>query len=152
MSIKAIFVGINKHLDSSIPELSGARRDATALWALFTDTVEGLSARLLVDEAATHEEVSSAMLGTLAAASTDDVVVIAFAGHGSPDGNLVLFDTNAIDLAGTALSMAGLADAFKATKARAVLCVLDCCFTVASCAMLSSGPKRCSSVSSIVIA
>jgi len=31
MAIKAIFVGINKHLDSSIPELSGARRDATAL-------------------------------------------------------------------------------------------------------------------------
>ena len=71
MAIKAIFVGINKHLDSSIPELSGARRDATALWALFTDTIEGLSARLLVDEAATHTEVSSAMLGTLAAASSD---------------------------------------------------------------------------------
>ncbi|WP_423197042.1 MULTISPECIES: DEAD/DEAH box helicase [unclassified Cupriavidus] len=129
MAIKAIFVGINKHLDSSIPELSGARRDATALWALFTDTIEGLSARLLIDEAATHTEVSSAMLGTLAAASADDVVVIAFAGHGSPDGNLVLFDTNASDLAGTALSMAGLADAFKATKARAVLCILDCCFS-----------------------
>ena len=46
MAIKAVFVGINKHLDTTIPELSGARRDATALWALFTDTVEGLSARL----------------------------------------------------------------------------------------------------------
>jgi len=109
--------------------LSGARRDAAALWALFSDTIEGLSARLLVDEAATHTKVSSAMLGTLAAAGADDVVVIAFAGHGSPDGNLVLFDTNASDLAGTALSMAGLADAFKATKARAVLCILDCCFS-----------------------
>ena len=129
MAIKAIFVGINKHLDTSIPELGGARRDATALWALFTDTIEGLSGRLLVDEAATHAEVSGAMLGTLAAASADDVVVIAFAGHGSPDGNLVLFDTNAGDLAGTALSMAGLADALKATKARAVLCILDCCFS-----------------------
>lgn len=129
MAIKAVFVGINKHLDTSIPELGGARRDATALWALFTDTIEGLSGRLLVDEAATHSEVSGAMLGTLAAANVDDVVVIAFAGHGSPDGNLVLFDTNAGDLAGTALSMAGLADAFKATKARAVLCILDCCFS-----------------------
>lgn len=129
MAIKAIFVGINKYLDTSIPELGGARRDATALWALFTDTIEGLSGRLLVDEAATHAEVSGAMLGTLAAASSDDVVVISFAGHGSPDGNLVLFDTNAGDLVGTALSMAGLADAFKATKARAVLCILDCCFS-----------------------
>lgn len=129
MAIKAIFVGINKHLDAAIPELSGARRDATALWALFTDTVEGLSARLLVDEAATLAEVSSALLGTLAGATDDDVVVITFAGHGSPDGNLVLFDTSVGDLAGTALSMGGLADAFKATKARAVLCVLDCCFS-----------------------
>ena len=38
MTVKAIFVGINKHLDVDVPELSGARRDATALWALFTDT------------------------------------------------------------------------------------------------------------------
>ena len=125
MAIKATFVGINKHVDTTIPELSGARRDATALWALFTDTVDGLSARLLVDEAATHAEVSRAMLGTLAAAGEDDVVVITFAGHGSPDGNLVLFDTNATDLAGTSLSMAGLADAFKATRARAVLRARD---------------------------
>lgn len=127
--IKAVFVGINKHLDASIPELSGARRDATALWALFTDSIEGLSARLLVDEAATHAEVSAAVVGTLAGAEVDDVVVISFAGHGSPDGNLVLFDTDAGNLAGTALSMARLADAFKTTKARVVLCILDCCFS-----------------------
>lgn len=47
MSVSLIFVGINKHLDRTIPELSGARRDATALWALFTDTIEDLAARLL---------------------------------------------------------------------------------------------------------
>ena len=123
MAIKAIFVGINKHLDATISELGGARRDATALWALFTDTVEDLAGRLLVDEAATHAEVSHAILGTLSSAGPDDVVVITFAGHGSPDGNLVLFDTNAADLTSTGLSMAGLADAFKATKARAVLCL-----------------------------
>lgn len=129
MTIKAVFVGINKHLDPAIPELSGARRDATALWALFTDTIEGLTARLLVDDTATHAEVSQAILGTLADASSDDVVVVSFAGHGSPDGNLVLFDTNAANLTGTALSMTNLADAFSVTKARAVLCILDCCFS-----------------------
>jgi len=31
VAIKAIFVGINKHLDTTIPELGGARCDATAL-------------------------------------------------------------------------------------------------------------------------
>lgn len=60
MAIKAIFVGINKHIEAAIPELSGARRDATALWALFIDTIDGLSARLLLDEAATHTEVTQA--------------------------------------------------------------------------------------------
>jgi helicase len=129
MGIKAVFVGINRHLDPSISELSGARNDAMALWALFTDTIVGLSGRLLVDEGATHEVVSNAMLGTLAVAGGDDVVIITFAGHGSPDGNLVLFDTIASDLAGTALSMTNLADAFKSSKARAILCILDCCFS-----------------------
>lgn len=129
LAIKAIFVGINKHRDATIPELSGARRDATALWALFTDTVAGLAARLLVDERATYTEVSEAILGTLSSAQDNDVVVLTFAGHGSPDGNLVLFDTDPANLTGTGLSMAALADAFKTTKARTVLCILDCCFS-----------------------
>jgi replicative superfamily II helicase len=129
MASKALFVGINKHADPSIPELSGARRDATALWAMFTDTIEGLTARLIVDEGATYDAVSRAILGTLEAAQDDDVVIISFAGHGSPDGSLVLFDTEAANLSGTALSMTVLAEAFKSTRARAVLCILDCCFS-----------------------
>ena len=43
MATKAIFIGVNKNRDPAIPELSGASRDATALWALFTDSVAGLS-------------------------------------------------------------------------------------------------------------
>jgi hypothetical protein len=117
VAIKAIFVGTNKHLDPTIPELSGARRDATALWAPFTDTIEYLAARLLVDERATAAEVCEAILGTLAGAQPDDVIVLSFAGHGSPDGNLVLFDTDPANLAGTGLSMTALADAFKARAA-----------------------------------
>jgi helicase len=129
VALKAVFVGINKHFNPLIPELSGARRDATALWALFTDTIEGLSARLFLDEAATHAEVSRAILGVLTDAKPEDVIVISFAGHGSPDGQLVAFDTDPENLTGTAVSMAELAEAFKATKARAVLCILDCCFS-----------------------
>ena len=129
MAVKAIFVGINQHQHVEIPELNGARRDATALWALFTDTIEGLAARLLVDEAATCVGVSDAILGILSTAEHDDVIIISFAGHGSPDGSLVLFDTDVANLSGTTLPMAKLADAFKETKARAVLCILDCCFS-----------------------
>jgi len=59
MAVKAIFVGINRYLDPAIAELSGARRDAMALWALFTDTVEGLAARRLVDEEAIYSWLRS---------------------------------------------------------------------------------------------
>ena len=45
MAVKAVFVGIDRYLDPAIPELGGARRDALALWALFTDSIEGLAAR-----------------------------------------------------------------------------------------------------------
>lgn len=129
MTIKAIFVGINKHSDEAIPELNGARRDATALWALFTDTVDSLESNLLVDERATHQALTHTILSTLSSATNEDVVVITFAGHGSPDGSLILYDTKANDLNGTAMSMAVLADAFKSSHARAVLCILDCCFS-----------------------
>lgn len=129
MTVKAVFVGVSKHLDPTIGELGGARRDATALWALFSDTIAGLAPRLLLDQDATHAEITRSVLGTLDSASEADVVVITFAGHGSPDGRLIAFDTQSGDLKSTGVAMSDLADAFKATKARAVLCILDCCFS-----------------------
>jgi helicase len=39
MATYAVFVGINKQLDPTIDELTGAKRDALALWALFSDTL-----------------------------------------------------------------------------------------------------------------
>jgi replicative superfamily II helicase len=123
-------------------ELGGARQDATALWALFTDTLPDLSARLLVDETATFADVSQALLGTLSSALPDDVVVIAFAGHGSPEGHLVVFDTDGSNLAVTALPMSVLADAFRASKARVILCVLDCCFSGHAPARVLEGVAR----------
>ncbi|WP_225763761.1 DEAD/DEAH box helicase [Stenotrophomonas sp. Marseille-Q4652] len=129
MAIKAVFIGVSKHQDPSISELSGATRDATALWALFSDTIPGLAPRLLLDEAATHDAVGQSILGALTSATPDDVVIVSFAGHGSPDGRLVAFDTDASDLPGTAVSMAALAEAFQTSRAQAVLCILDCCFS-----------------------
>lgn len=129
MAIRATFVGVNKHQDSQIPELNGARRDATALWALFTDTVQGLSTQLLVDETATCAAVRVGILGALDTATEEDVVVFFFAGHGTPDGRLVTFDTQVSDLSATTILMAELAEQFRKSRARVVLCILDCCFS-----------------------
>lgn len=127
--IKAVFVGVNKHVDPSIPELSGARADAHALWSIFNDSFQGLASRLLVDENATCDSVRDALFGTLASAGPDDIVILSFAGHGTPDGRLVLYDTQTTDLPSSAIAMADVAEAFKETKARVVLCILDCCFS-----------------------
>jgi hypothetical protein len=69
VGLKAVFVEINKHLDSAIPELGGARRDATALWALFSDTFSDIAARPLLDEDATVAAVSDAIMGSLETAT-----------------------------------------------------------------------------------
>ena len=65
MIVNATFVGIISNLDPAVSELGGAQRDSIALWSLFTDTIEGLATIRLIDEEATHSEVSGAILGTL---------------------------------------------------------------------------------------
>lgn len=86
MAIQPVFVGVSKHLDPIIGELGGARRDATALWAPFSDTIPGLAPRLLLDQDATHAEITRVVLCALDTATPDDVLVVTFAGHDSLEG------------------------------------------------------------------
>ncbi|MGO9629906.1 MAG: DEAD/DEAH box helicase [Xanthobacteraceae bacterium] len=129
MAIRATFIGINKHLDPNIRELTGARRDATALSALFADSVAGLSAELLVDEEATLERVNAALHRSMDSAGENDVVVLSFSGHGTHDHRLVTYNSVVDRLADTTLSMDDLARRFRESKAKSIVCVLDCCFS-----------------------
>src|SRR5262249_7601584 len=123
------FIGINQHHDPRIRELTGARRDATALWALFSDSIPDLQTRLLVDEEATVEAIRELLNDTLTRATTDDVVVLTFSGHGTRDHRLVAHNTLLDSLPDTTLSMEELARRFKDSKAKCVVCILDCCFS-----------------------
>lgn len=129
MALRTAFIGIDKHQDLAIRELAAARRDATALWALFSDTIENLSGQLLVDRQATRAAVLTLLEETLLNAGPDDTVVVSFAGHGTRDHRLVLFDTDPLQLPSTTIPMATLGDFFRRSPARAVLCILDCCFS-----------------------
>ncbi|HZZ31429.1 MAG TPA: DEAD/DEAH box helicase [Phenylobacterium sp.] len=129
MTVRAGFIGIDRYGDPEIRDLSGARRDATALWALIADSLDANDAALLVDEAASRAAALDLLDRTLGEAGPDDVVVLGFAGHGTPDHRLVLADSRMADLPGTTISMADLAERFKTSKARAVVCLLDCCFS-----------------------
>ena len=129
MALRAVFIGINKHSDAGIPELTGATKDATALWALFKDSVEGILDRRLLDEAATAGSIRDALAASLGEAAPDDTVVIFFAGHGTPGHQLVPFDTDLSAIGQTTIPMQELADRLKRTAARASLVILDCCFS-----------------------
>ena len=89
MALRAVFIGINRHRDPSIPELTGAANDATALWALFQDSVDGIADEKLLDERASAASIRTALDVSLGAATEDDTVIVFFAGHGTPGHQLV---------------------------------------------------------------
>jgi helicase len=129
MAVRAAFIGIDKHADAGIRDLTGACRDATALWALFADTIPSLEATLLVNEVATVSSIRRVLQTVLAEAGSDDTVIISFSGHGSRDHRLAAHDTKMDALHDTTVAMEELASAFRISKARAILCILDCCFS-----------------------
>lgn len=127
--IRAAFFGIDRHRDPLIGDLTGAARDALALWAVFSDSIDGLTAALVRNEDATLNAIRETLSTTLDAATEEDVVILSFAGHGTPDHRLVLHDTRVDDIPATTLGMDELAQRFRETKARAVILLLDCCFS-----------------------
>lgn len=129
MGVRAVFVGVDRFADPTIRDLTGCRSDAIALHALFNDAIQELASTLLVDENATGARVRAAFRSTLADAEPEDVAVVSFSGHGSPDHRLVVHDALKADLPGTAIEMVELAALFKSCRARVVLCLLDCCFS-----------------------
>lgn len=129
MALHGVFIGINKHRDSRINELTGATKDATALWALFKDSVEGITDRRLLDEEAKAAAIREALDTSLGGAAEDDTVIVFFAGHGTPGHQLVSYDADRDAIDHTTIPMQELADRLKSTKARASLVILDCCFS-----------------------
>ncbi len=123
------FIGINRHLDPGISELNCAHRDATALWALWQDTLPDTTSVRLVDEEATCVRIEELLIQTLDAATEHDTVLLTFSGHGTHNHRLVAHDTSLAELAETTVSMASLAERFRRSKARHILLVLDCCFS-----------------------
>jgi replicative superfamily II helicase len=129
MATIATFIGIDRHAAPDVRDLAGARRDAVALYCLFADSVPKVSATTLCDEEATVAAVREAIARTLGNAGPDDTVIFSFSGHGTPDHRLVLHDTHRAALHETTIPMTEIANAFRTSKAGAIICVIDCCFS-----------------------
>src|SRR5882672_5615610 len=127
MAFKGLFIGIDRHASSDVNWLSCARRDATALTALFADTLGG-DTTLIVDDQATKEALRAAF-DELAKSGPEDVVVIGFSGHGTSTHELVLYDTDLGNIAGTTISLEQLREWFARIPAKRLLLILDCCFS-----------------------
>jgi helicase len=127
MTFKGLFIGIDRYVSPEINWLSCANRDATALHALFTDSLGG-ETTLLTDGQATTAAIRECF-DRLAASDPDDVVVIAFSGHGTETHELVAHDTDPYDLPATTIPLTMLGEWCARIPARRLLIVLDCCFS-----------------------
>src|SRR5258706_7552863 len=111
MALYGLFIGIDRFADPAIRELTGCRRDALALWSLFSDTISDLQATLLLDEEATRDAVRTALQTILTTAGADDTVIISFSSHGTRDHRLVIYDSDMAQLPASTIDMGELAAA-----------------------------------------
>jgi hypothetical protein len=154
MRLHGVFVGIDRYSDRLIPDLRCAKADVDRFASLVEETLAPGERTIhrLADEQATR----SAILGTIgvevaATATADDIVVVHFSGHGSPELRggvddaaryLVPFDAEYGNLYGSAIDMdRELAGLVRRIRARVVLMSLDACFSGVAGGRTFEGPR-----------
>jgi helicase len=146
-----LFVGIDRYESPQINWLACARRDAIALHALFGDTLGGTST-ILLDEKATKRNITESFTA-FSECDEEDVVVMAFSGHGSETHELVTYDANVSNLPESGIPLQTLTDWFSRIPAKNVICILDCCFSGgmgAKALHLDSLPRSMASTASLL--
>jgi uncharacterized caspase-like protein len=135
----AVVVGVSEYEDSQIPSLRYAARDAQVFHDWLVAPTGGRYApskvKLLLNRNATNEKIKDALFNWLKQAIEEDVVVIYFAGHGSPESpesvqNLFLLPYNARydNIAVTGFPMWDVETALKRfIKAKRVVIIADAC-------------------------
>ncbi len=135
----AVIIGISAYSDSRIPSLRYATSDAKSLYDWLVSPRGGKypprNVTLLLDKKATGRNIKNALFTWLRQALEEDVVIIYFAGHGSPDtpdtpDNLYLlpYDTQYDNIASTGFPMWDIETALKRfIHAKSVVVIADAC-------------------------
>jgi uncharacterized caspase-like protein len=135
----AVVIGVSDYADSRIPSLRYANADARVIYDWLVSPDGGRYApahvKLLLDRDATGVSIREALFNWLRQAIEEDVVLIYFAGHGSPDSadtpnNLYLLphDARYQSIASTGFPMWDIETALKRfIKAKRVIVVADAC-------------------------
>jgi helicase len=134
-----VFIGVNRYTSDDINNLASAVRDASALHALFSDNL-GDTCRLITDADATTARLRDELRALQTASCEDDVVVIAFSGHGSNTHEIVTYDADLYNLQSTSLPLDESTDLVSAIPAKHLLVVLDCCFSGGAGAKVLNAP------------
>ncbi len=135
----AVIIGISDYEDSNIPSLRYATADAQSFYNWLTSPDGGRyppsRVKLMVNEEATGRNIKEALFVWLKQAIQEDMVIIFYAGHGSPESpdspeNLFLlpYDTRYDNIAATAFPMWDIETALKRfIKAKKVVVIADAC-------------------------
>lgn len=137
----AVIVGISRYKNSGL-DLQYADRDADELYKLLQTPQGGRFEKdyifKLTNKQATKRNINRALRSFLKKPAREDVVLLYFACHGSPDperpGNVYLLthDTDPTDIAGTALPMGDIDRALRDTLlSEKVIILADTCHSAA---------------------
>ncbi|MFE0516451.1 caspase domain-containing protein [Streptomyces sp. NPDC058964] len=135
--IKALLVGVDDYPDSVATPLGGCANDVVAAQGLLTDLAgERADVMVLLDEGATVDAVTDAVVRHLGAAGAGDTALLWFSGHGTQQeatGDDLLIEATGLNQAlvcvdGPLLDkrLGALLDTVAAGGAQ-VVAVLDCC-------------------------
>lgn len=135
----AVIIGVSNYHDSRIPSLRYGSSDAQAFYEWLVSSGGGGYApsriKLLLDHRATEQEIKEALFVWLKQALEEDLVIIYFAGHGSPESpdspeNLFLlpYDAKYDSIATSGFPMWDVETALKRfIKAKKVVVIADAC-------------------------
>jgi uncharacterized caspase-like protein len=153
--LHAVLVGIDKYSDPSIGSLSYARADAEALGHLINEGIHPAErqVRLLLDNEATKRNIMVAVGEDLPRlASPDDIILIFFAGHGSPETGgspdevsryLIAHDTEYDNIYATGIDMEREFPRWyqRVHDPKLVLLFIDACFSGRAGGRTFQGPR-----------
>ena len=135
----AVVIGVSDYLDSRVPALRYASKDAESFYSWLVSPEGGRYApqrvKLLVDDDATNGNIKQALYKWLGQAIEEDQVTIFFAGHGSPNSpdtpeNLFLlpYDVNYESIESSGFPMWDIETALhRFIKAKKVTVIADAC-------------------------
>ncbi|MBX5449148.1 MAG: caspase family protein [Thermogemmatispora sp.] len=142
MKLHGVLVGINRYQDERIDTLQYAATDAKRFYGQLVSSLaaEDVSLQLLTDEQATRKAILMAIGELLPRqAGPEDVVLLYFAGHGSPETGeapdrvsryLIAHDTEYEAIFATGLDLErDLIRLVQRILARLVVVILDTCFS-----------------------